>query len=152
MSVNYESFPVPNIAKFLAHSVVFSKAYCGGPKCSPSRYSLLTGRQPPRSKEAIRKTLEDSSGIWGPKISVPYTRIADDDKRYNLPFLLQLHQDTPYYTGCIGKWHMMGDEDEETFGCGDLDEAPNAELYANCTELVKDAGFDYVDAWYAGNI
>ena len=91
-TIEYEWYPVPNIQQLIGESVVFSRAYCGGPKCSPSRYSLLTGRQPTRSEEAARKTLEDDSGMWGPKVSVPYTRIADDDKIYNLPALLQKHK------------------------------------------------------------
>ena len=152
MKINYDSFPVPNMAKFLDEAVVFSRAYSGGPKCSTSRFSLLTGRQPSRSEEAVRKTLEESSGIWGPKISVPYTRIAGDDKRYNLPTLLQLHNGSPYYTGCVGKWHMMGEEDEKTHRCGEQEVTANSTTYDLCTALVEDVGFDVVGALYVGNI
>jgi len=152
VSISLSSYPTPNIQKLIGESVVFSRAYCGGPKCSPSRYSLLTGRQPARCEEAVRKTLEYSSGMWGPMISVPFTRIADDDKRYNLPTLLKNHRDTPYYTGHVGKWHLMGDEDDEAHLCDELDTTPNATKYALCASKIAEVGFDFVDALYVGNV
>ena len=60
-TVEYEDYPTPNINAFRNESVIFHMSYCGGPKCAPSRYSLLTGRQPSRSEWAMAMTLSLSN-------------------------------------------------------------------------------------------
>jgi arylsulfatase A-like enzyme len=45
--------PTPNLQKFAESGVVFRKAFCAGPTCSPSRAALLTGQSP------------HVAGMWG---------------------------------------------------------------------------------------
>ena len=82
--------PTPRIDRFASQGMVFSDAHSSSAVCSPSRYSLLTGRYNWRS------TLQ--AGIvlpYGdPLIAPDRTTIASLVKRAG------------YHTGCIGKWHL----------------------------------------------
>merc|ERR1719242_2481364 len=128
-TVEYDDYPTPNISAFRDEAVIFPKSYCGGPKCSPSRFSVLTGRQPARSEWAMTETEDE----WkGSDVTVINTKISGDDTVYNLPRVLQ---DNGYYTGCDA-----------------LETASNAILYKNCTEIIKESGFDFVDGLFVSNI
>eukprot|EP00486_Rosalina_sp_Unknown_P016138 CAMPEP_0201594902 /NCGR_PEP_ID=MMETSP0190_2-20130828/192075_1 /ASSEMBLY_ACC=CAM_ASM_000263 /TAXON_ID=37353 /ORGANISM="Rosalina sp." /LENGTH=1261 /DNA_ID=CAMNT_0048054691 /DNA_START=127 /DNA_END=3908 /DNA_ORIENTATION=- len=150
-NVVYLDIPTPNIDRIMDEGVTFPRSYAGGPKCSPSRYSILTGRYPARSAYAVKKTLASSSAVQGTNVTVPLTRIAYEDKQYNLMQVLRNHTVFPYYTGFTGKWHLMSGPDD-IYGCSALTATANAELYKNCTDLIKEAGFDFADAVYHSNI
>ena len=120
-TVEYEDYPTPNINAFRNESVIFPMSYCGGSKCAPSRYSLLTGRQPSRSEWAAEMTMElsgnstdsdtDADFSWldldskdGTYVIVDFTKLSGYDTIYNLPHVLH---DNGYHTGTVGKWHLM---------------------------------------------
>ena len=67
-----------------------------GPKCAPSRFSILTGRQPTRCLYAIEKTLEEGSGIFGPDLSSNKVKMTWEDGIFNIPTVLR---DNGYHTG-----------------------------------------------------
>ena len=84
LTVTLDAYPTPRIDEFRSEAVIFSKSYCGAPKCAPSRMCLLTGRQAISCEYAIEETLKTtsrgnsglSSGIYGTGVSVmlsPYT-------------------------------------------------------------------------------
>ena len=151
--MTYLPTPTPNIEAFINEGIVFTNAYTAGPKCSPSRYSTLTGRQPPRSEWAIERTLHTTSGEFGTNVTIQTSKLYYNDSRYNIPYVLQNDASTPYYTGVVGKWHIMSSSDNGySLGCSSLNNAPDATLYAQCTDIIKEQGFDFVDAWYHGNI
>ena len=149
-TVEYGDYPTPNIDAFRDEAIIFPRSYCGGPKCSPSRYSVLTGRMPSRSNWAIAQT-----GISGPlskgtDVTVFNARMARDDSRYNVPRVLK---DNGYYTGAVGKWHLMtGDDNGHNIGCSALEFGADADLYENCTDIIKEQGFDFVDAFFYANV
>jgi arylsulfatase A-like enzyme len=82
--------PTPNLDRLAATGVRFTDAHAAASVCSPSRYGLLTGQYPWRTRPQ-----GGALGPWAQPI------IAKD--RLTLPGLLKHHG---YTTACIGKWHL----------------------------------------------
>ena len=74
----------PNLDKFAAGGVLFERAYCQSPVCTPSRASFLTGRYP-------RTTRCRANGQSMP----PYERLIS-----------RVLADHGYYCGLAGKLHL----------------------------------------------
>lgn len=93
--------PTPNLERLAREGLRFCDAHSATPICTPSRFSLLTGRY------AFRR---------------PRTRILDGDAKLILPLegsgeenvtLPVLMKRAGYSTAAIGKWHLgLGDGDE----------------------------------------
>lgn len=83
----------PHIDKLAANGMRFTDAHSSSAVCSPSRYSLLTGRYHWRTR--LQKGIV---GVWGKPL------IAAD--RLTLAGLLKRHG---YHTVCVGKWHLGWD-------------------------------------------
>ncbi len=113
--------PTPHIDQLASQGMRFTDAHSSSGVCSPSRYTLLTGRYHWRSRL--------QSGI------VRYLQrplIAKD--RLTLPELLRRQG---YHTACIGKWHLGWDwgvprEQRALF-------APPRGKFPEPTELHRDA-------------
>lgn len=85
--------PTPNIDALAARGMRFLDAHTASSVCTPSRYGLLTGRYPWRSRLPV--------GIvnsWGAPVIAP--------DRLTLGKALQAQG---YRTACIGKWHLGWD-------------------------------------------
>lgn len=82
--------PTPNLDRLAREGVRFTDAHAPSTVCTPSRYSLLTGRMCFRT--GYRGVFD---GVNGPCL------IEKD--RLNLPGMLR---DQGYATGCVGKWHI----------------------------------------------
>ncbi|MDT8390716.1 MAG: arylsulfatase [Lentisphaeria bacterium] len=80
----------PNIDRLAVEGMIFTDAHASSAVCSPSRYSVLTGRYNWRS--TLQKGIV---GVYGDAL------IAED--RLTVPGFLKQHG---YHTGCIGKWHL----------------------------------------------
>jgi len=80
----------PNIDRLASQGMKFTDAHSSSAVCTPSRYSILTGRYPWRS------TLQ--KGVLG-GFSKP---LIKEDKLTVASFL----QKSGYYTAVIGKWHL----------------------------------------------
>ncbi len=89
----------PNIDRLAREGMLFSDAHSSSAVCSPSRYSVLTGRYNWRS------TLQRGIvGVYGDPLI--------DADRLTVPAFLKQHG---YHTACIGKWHLgMGWDFEVT--------------------------------------
>lgn len=90
-SLNPDSkIPTPQIDRLAREGMVFTDAHSSSAVCTPTRYSLLTGRYHWRTRL--------QSGVLG-GYSAPL--IAKD--RLTIAGLLGQHG---YHTACIGKWHL----------------------------------------------
>lgn len=84
----------PNIDRISNEGIKFNNGYATSPTCTPSRFSLLSGTYPFRSRKA--KVLSGNAPL-----------LLEVGKQ-TLPSMLQ---DAGYFTGVVGKWHLgLGDE------------------------------------------
>lgn len=79
----------PNLDKLARQGVRFTDAYSGSATCSPTRFSLYTGRYPGRTKGGLAEPIADRSVGLDP----------------NHPTLASLLRGAGYATALIGKWH-----------------------------------------------
>jgi len=155
--VTYGDYSTPKIDAFREESVVFTHSYAAAPKCAPSRFSVMTGRYPSRSEYAIQATLEENDGIFGTNVSIYNSKLAFGDDTNNIANVLKNNKLNPYYTGMVGKWHVMADElylNSATDGtdCSELLNKPIKSTWLKCCNVVRRQGYDVVDAFYFGNI
>ena len=83
-----QMIPTPNIDKLAAEGLVFTDGHCPASTCTPSRYSMLTGRY------AFRRNVGILPG--DAKMCIPT----------NVWTLPKLFNKAGYKTGVIGKWHL----------------------------------------------
>jgi arylsulfatase A-like enzyme len=82
--------PTPHIDKLAAQGMRFTDAHSSSAVCSPSRYTLLTGRYHWRTR-----LQQGIVGLWGKPLIAP--------DRLTIASMLKL---SGYKTACIGKWHL----------------------------------------------
>lgn len=80
----------PHMDRIAAEGIIFTDAHASSSVCTPSRYSILTGRYSWRGKL--------QSGVLG-----PIEAALIDAQTFTLP---QFLQQSGYHTACIGKWHL----------------------------------------------
>ncbi|MES2881647.1 MAG: sulfatase [Bacteroidota bacterium] len=89
-----KDYTTPNLDKLAIQGMRFTHAYSGGPMCTPTRVSFMTGRYPARLSlgliEPIDWTAKDSAIGLTPTI----------------PSLATLLKKVGYHTALIGKWHL----------------------------------------------
>ncbi|RPK49284.1 Arylsulfatase [Streptomyces sp. ADI91-18] len=79
----------PNLDRLARQGVRFTDAYAGSATCSPTRFSLYTGRYPGRTEGGLAEPIADRSAGLEP----------------THPTLASLLRDAGYATALIGKWH-----------------------------------------------
>jgi len=102
-----EYYETPNIDGIAAEGLSFSNAYSANPVCSPTRASIMTGKNPAR--------LHLTNYI--PGSPYPYARLTTPEISPGLPLdeytLAELFRDHGYATGHFGKWHLNADKNYE---------------------------------------
>jgi len=152
-TVSYFDVDTPNIDAFISESVWFPTAFSASPKCAPSRFAIITGRNAGRSEYSREVTLQTTNGQYGVNVSIIQSKLGYNDSYRNAPYILQHDANTPYYTGMIGKWHLINGNDwGHQYGCSNTDRTVDAVAWEQCRNLLHEQGFDYVDAFYNGNI
>lgn len=127
----------PAIDKLASEGISFSNAYVTSTLCSPSRYSILTGRYSWRTrlKYGVLKYFDK------PLIEKGRTTVASMLKRNG------------YHTACVGKWHLGFDWELNEKAPANPDEsvfnswAANTQDYIDFSKPVKEGpierGFNY---------
>ncbi|MCP4194279.1 MAG: arylsulfatase [Planctomycetaceae bacterium] len=90
---NRGKIPTPQIDRLAAQGLRFTDAHSSSGVCSPSRYTILTGRYHWRSR-----LQSGIVGLWGEPL-IPPDRLT----------LASLAKQNGYRTACIGKWHLGWD-------------------------------------------
>ncbi len=85
--------PTPHIDRLVTEGMSFTDAHSSSAVCSPTRYTLLTGRYHWRTR--LQKGIV---GVFGDPLIAP--------ERLTIAGLLK---DEGYRTACIGKWHLGWD-------------------------------------------
>ena len=97
-------YETPNIDRISAGGISFSNAYSANPVCSPTRASIMTGKNP------ARLHLTD----YIPGSPYPYAGLATPVMAKCLPLeevtLAELMKENGYVTGHFGKWHLSPDK------------------------------------------
>jgi len=130
---------MPTLEKMAQSGVTFTRAYTNSAICNPSRYSIMTGRYPSRSEYGRRYWKEffpgmsdgfvDKYSVLGPLSSDTQNTVASALRGLG------------YATGIVGKWHLAPAVDVDF-------DSP----YPQQTDVVKKAGWDFVDGLYIQNM
>ncbi len=92
--------PTPNIDRIGREGIMFTDFYVSAPACTPSRYSLLTGAYPQRSKHDLLNALMPVN------MSENY---LDKSEKTMAEYL----KSDGYKTAIFGKWHLGFQNDED---------------------------------------
>ena len=149
----------PIIDNLASNGIVFNNAFVSSSICSPSRYSILTGRYAGRSEGT-----NFLNGYPLGQLSRVANNIELEENTDNLPKLLQA---AGYNTAFIGKSHIVDHEFLNTYTQGnfgfmayDQTDDPYVEAISDAMKFnhdkwadrIKDFGFDVVDAFYPANL
>lgn len=111
----HSAVPMPHCNEFAKQGMRFTDMHASSAVCSPSRYSILTGRYPWRSRLKKGVLEGDSPNLIEPG-------------RMTVPSMLKAEG---YYTAGVGKWHLGLGDAEKTDYTKPLVPGPNSH------------GFDY---------
>lgn len=105
-----EYFDTPNIDSLAAEGMMFSNAYSANPLCSPTRASIMTGKNPDRvgitspwcHMEPQDPSMPETGKSWE-KVLIPNPRTYLPHREYTLA---EAMRDGSYNTVFLGKWHL----------------------------------------------
>ena len=128
----------PHMYRVRDEGAVFKAAYVAGPKCAPSRFSVLTGRYCSKGIWARSTATSDVGGQKRFSINVPQCRLTGPDEFNNLQTVLASNG---YATIHSGKWHLSPPS-----------VADFTSEYSQSVAAVNGTGFNDVAAVYVGNM
>jgi len=95
-------YDTPNLDRLAKSGMTFTDGYAANPVCSPTRYSIMTGKYPSRV-DATNWFSGTRSGLFNPaplNSKMPLEEIT----------LAEALHDHGYKTAFLGKWHLGSDE------------------------------------------
>ncbi|MBD3375267.1 sulfatase-like hydrolase/transferase [candidate division KSB1 bacterium] len=98
LSCNGGEISTPNLDRLAGSGVRFTRAYTAAPMCTPSRFSVLSGKYPGRCehKEFLESFPPDT----------PYSIAWNTWLTSSLPTIASELSKNGYLTGMTGKWHV----------------------------------------------
>lgn len=97
----------PHLEKLAARGMIFSQGYAPHPNCSPSRYSILTGKSPALLQMSDIVGRHKGPFFEGNRIIPPPH--VDDVADEEITIAEWIKQHRPEYTAAhFGKWHING--------------------------------------------
>ena len=134
----------PQIDAIAAEGVTAKNAYISASVCTPSRYSLHTGRfagrcQHPEFHEEFPDTIP---------YTITWNTYLDPSIETTLGELLQKGG---YTTGFVGKWHLGWDREKFSFNADDDPKDPEVDrklkaFHEAAKSTIKQSGFDYAES------
>jgi arylsulfatase A len=121
--------PTPNLDRLATQGMRFTDAHSASTVCTPTRYSLLTGRMAFRTR--FRGVF---TGVGGPCMI--------EEKRLTLPGMLRAKG---YKTACFGKWHIgmtFFDKQGKAINRGGLDAVKRVDFSRSIPDSPIHRGFD----------
>jgi arylsulfatase A-like enzyme len=121
----------PHIDQLAKQGMRFTDAHSSATVCTPSRYSLLTGRMAFRARGEGRVF----DGVGGPNLIEP-----------NRLSLAQMLKDKGYATACFGKWHVgmtFYDKDGKPINQGGMKGVERIDFSRQITGAPIHRGFDH---------
>ena len=95
-------YETPNVQRLADEGANFTNGYAANPVCSPTRYSVMTGRYPSRA--------DLTNWLWGKR----KVRFRGAEMIGRLPAgdrtVAEFLRDAGYRTAFLGKWHLGEDE------------------------------------------
>ncbi|MHC4636879.1 MAG: sulfatase [Planctomycetota bacterium] len=103
-------YETPNLERLAKDGMMFTNAYAANPLCSPTRASIMTGKNPDRTGvttswghlPAVDPSIPESGPSWQ-QVLIPHPRTYLPSEEYTLA---EAMKDARYSTGFIGKWHL----------------------------------------------
>jgi arylsulfatase A len=96
-----------NLEKLADRGVIFSQAYAPHPNCSPSRYSILTGKSPAKLQMSDIVGRHDGPFFQGNRV-IPPPHVNDiADEEITIAEWIKQHR-SEYVAAHFGKWHING--------------------------------------------
>lgn len=139
---------MPNLDRLAGEGVVLENLHSPAPVCTPSRFAILTGKFPSRSRSAafLQTTRQDGQTVVGFN-----THIIPGET--TLP---QLLKQAGYVTGAVGKNHVIAEDAYERLPYEtQLDEPGVKDRLLKNVDVLRAAyhasGFDYAERLYFGN-
>lgn len=93
-SYGRKDYQTPHLDKLASQGIKFTNAYAGGPLCTPTRVSFITGRYPARTALGLSEPLD-----W---TKVDSAKGLSPDH----PSLPSYLKNSGYQTFLVGKWHL----------------------------------------------
>ena len=118
----------PALDRLAREGVLFTRAFCAAPQCSPSRAALLTGRYPHRTG-VVGNVEERGSTAASAGMSSALDR--------SIPTLGRVFAAAGYDTAYFGKWHLGGDPGDYGFAIHDSGRPEDKTLSSRVRALLR---------------